>query len=132
MYELFRIIRKDYPICLVMMNTQVIEAVIRGGGYTYFALHLAADEMNNDVLLQDIVILECLRSGREQVHMAQGRMAQHEFAERPIVRAVAEAARDDGDELASALHLGQRQRDKRGVEIDGLDTGLTQNQAMIR
>ena len=53
-------------------------------------------------------------------------MAQDLLTEGPVIRAVAETARDNGDQGPAGPEQGQGERDKGRIEIDRFDPCVTQ------
>ena len=53
-------------------------------------------------------------------------MAQDILTEGPVIRAVAETARDNGDQGPAGPEQGQGERDKGRIEIDRFDPCVTQ------
>lgn len=86
--------------------------------------------MEDHVLLKDVIVLECHVASLEHVDPKKGHLAQQELSERLEVRPVAEAARRDGDELATRLEELDRERDEGRVEIARLDAGRAEHRPL--
>ncbi|MBT9137044.1 MAG: hypothetical protein DDT34_02130 [Firmicutes bacterium] len=110
------------------MGHKVGEGVIgrcRNRHRPLLATSLQADD---DVLLQNLVVLEGLAARLEQVHMADGGTLKDEVAERPIVRPIAEATRDDGHDLPARCCLSNSQRNEGTIQVHRLDADTAQGQ----
>lgn len=59
------------------------------------------------------------------------RPVEDKVAEWAVIRPVAEAARNDGNDLTAWRHEIQRKRDERGIEIYGLDPDAAENKAVL-
>jgi len=62
------------------------------------------------------------------VHVADGRTLKDEVAERPVIRPIAEAARDDGNDLPARRGLGDGQRNEGAIQIHRLDADTAKGQ----
>ena len=74
------------------------------------------------------IILECLAARLEQVHVADGCTLKDEVTERAVIRPIAEAARDDGDDLPAWRSLGDGQRHEGAIQVHRLDADTAQGQ----
>ena len=88
--------------------------------------------MDDDVFLQDIVVTKGFVSGVKQMQVFECRAAEYKIAERPVIRAVAEAAGYDRDKLSAFFQQIQRQRDKSGIEVHRFDADAAQCRAVRR
>src|SRR5580658_8107667 len=59
-------------------------------------------------------------------------VTEDKLPERPIVRTVAKAARNDGDQLAASPHEGQRRGDESRIKIDCFDPHLPKDHTVLR
>lgn len=130
MDKALRIVREQDVLERVLVAGKVGEAVVGGGGNSHRPLPPAALQPDDDVLLQHIVVPEGFVARLEQVQVADGGPFQQKVAERAVVGAVAEAARNDRHDLAARRHQQYRQRDKCRVQVDRLDADLTHQQTV--
>ena len=96
-------------------------------GLSLFSARLKS---NDDVLLQNIIIFECLATRLEQVHVPNGSTLKDEVTERSVIRPIAKAARYDRYNLPARCRHRYGQRHKGGIKIDGFNSGLTKKQAV--
>ena len=126
------VVREYYASGGVSVNLQIAEAVIRGSGDLNVALMLAPYQMDDDVLLQHIVVSECLGSRLKEVHPDYACSFKEELPKRSIVRTVAKTSRDNSHYLA--IFSGERDCKSKecGIEIHRLDTGLSEHRTVMR
>ena len=132
MNETLHIVRKDDLIERVYLRFQVAQAVIRRGGNRDWTLSAAAFQAKDNVLLQHIVVLECLAARSEEMKVPDCSPLTDELSERAIVRPVAETAWNDRNDLSPVRGLHDGKSNKRRVQIHRFDTESAKFMAMRR
>ena len=82
--------------------------------------------------MQHVVVFECFVPGFEDVNPFQGADVQQKLPERLVVWPVAERAGNDRNNLPLILHQQDGQGDECGVEVDCLDSHLSEQRPMRR
>src|SRR3990172_12758621 len=88
----------------VDMLRTVGKTVVCRCGNCHVPLLAAALHKENDVFLQYGIVLEGFVSRTEQMHMTESDLFEQELSDWPVVRPVAETARDNGYNLSMGLH----------------------------
>src|ERR1700679_3964587 len=125
------IVREYDPVERVGMLFNIRERVIRRCRDRHVSLAGTMFKVNDDVFLKHIVILEGFCPRREQMYLPYGGVVEDVVTKRSIIRPVAKAARDNGDDMPIRLHQFQSQRDKGGIEVYRLDSDSPHNETVI-
>jgi len=130
MYETIGIAGKNYAIKLMPLRSDVVEPVVGRRSNDYFFLSAAALQHDDDIFLQYVIISKCTVPAGKQMDTSDSCMFEHEFSERAVVRAIAEASWDYCDKLPSVLQKREGESHKCGIQVYCFNTGLSQQLAV--
>src|ERR1017187_1378408 len=116
----------------VIMGLQIRE----GGGFAGrrdpdLTLFLPTHQLDDHVLLQNLVIVERTGAAVKQVNMIDRSLGKHPLPKGLVIKPVAEASGNDGDNLATCRHQLNRQPDKRCIEIDCLQSDYPEESPVL-
>src|SRR5579883_1629454 len=88
--------------------------------------------MNDDVLLEHVIVFESFATTFKDMDVLERHAIKKPRPEWSEVRPVAEAPRDDGDNFSPGFCEAYCEREKRGVQVDGLDSDRAEAHPVIR
>ncbi len=85
------------------MLDEVGKTIVRGMGNRHGASYSTTLNPDDNVFLQHVVVFQRFVARCKEVYVAQSGALQKKFAKGAVIGTVGEAARNDGDELATVL-----------------------------